>query len=48
MLLSGDYDLFIPFVAITLALLATWLVLFYAEKIQHILRDVVTDIMGKF
>jgi len=47
MLLSTDYGLFIPFVAITLALLATWLVLYYAEKIQHILGDVVTDIMGK-
>ena len=47
MLLSRDYGLFIPFVAITLALLATWLVLYYAEKIQHILGDVVTDIMGK-
>jgi multiple antibiotic resistance protein len=47
MLLSRDYGLFIPFVAITLALLATWLVLFYAEKIQHILGDVITDIMGK-
>ena len=47
MLLSRDYGLFIPFIAITLALLATWLVLYYAEKIQHILGDVVTDIMGK-
>jgi len=47
LLLSSDYGLFIPFVAITLALLATWLVLYYAEKIQHILGDVVTDIMGK-
>jgi multiple antibiotic resistance protein len=47
MLLSRDYGILIPFVAITLALLATWLVLYYAEKIQHILGDVVTDIMGK-
>jgi multiple antibiotic resistance protein len=47
MLLSRDYGLFIPFVAITLALLATWLVLYYAKEIQHILGDVVTDIMGK-
>ena len=47
MLLSTDYGLFIPFVAITLALLATWLVLYYAKEIQHILGDVVTDIMGK-
>ena len=47
MLLSRDYGVLIPFAAITLALLATWLVLYYAEKIQHILGDVVTDIMGK-
>jgi multiple antibiotic resistance protein len=47
LLLSRDYGIFIPFVAITIALLATWLVLYYAEKIQHILGDVVTDIMGK-
>ena len=47
MLLSRDYGILIPFIAITLALLATWLVLYYAEKIQHILGEVVTDIMGK-
>jgi multiple antibiotic resistance protein len=47
MLLSRDYGLLIPFLAITLALIATWLVLYYAEKIQHVLGDVVTDIMGK-
>ena len=47
MLLSRDYGLLIPFLAITLALIATWLVLYYAEKIQHALGDVVTDIMGK-
>jgi multiple antibiotic resistance protein len=47
MLLSKEYDLLIPFVAITLALLATWLILYYAEEIQLILGDVVTDIMGK-
>jgi multiple antibiotic resistance protein len=47
MLLSRDYGIVIPFVAITFALLATWLVLYYAEKIQHILGDVVTDIIGK-
>jgi multiple antibiotic resistance protein len=47
MLLSKDYGLLIPFVAITLALLATWLILYYAEIIQRILGDVVTDIMGK-
>ena len=47
MLLSRDYGLIIPFVAITLALLATWLVLYYAKEIQHMLGDVVTDVMGK-
>ncbi|PKL69324.1 MAG: antibiotic resistance protein MarC [Methanomicrobiales archaeon HGW-Methanomicrobiales-1] len=47
MLLSRDYGLLIPFIAITLSLLATWLVLYYSEFIQRILGDVVTDIMGK-
>jgi multiple antibiotic resistance protein len=47
MLLSKEYGLLIPFVAITLSLLATWLILYYAEGIQRILGDVVTDIMGK-
>jgi len=39
--------LFYPFKVITLALIATWLILYYAEKIQQVLGDVVTDIMGK-
>jgi multiple antibiotic resistance protein len=47
MLLSRDYGLLIPFIAITLALVATWLVLYFAEGIQRVLGDVVTDIMGK-
>jgi len=47
MLLSRDYGLLISFIAITLALLATWLVLYYSEFIQRILGDVITDIMGK-
>jgi multiple antibiotic resistance protein len=47
MLLSKEYGLIIPLVAITLSLLATWLILYYAEGIQRILGDVVTDIMGK-
>jgi multiple antibiotic resistance protein len=47
MLLSRDYGLLIPFVAVTLALIATWLVLYFAADIQRILGDVVTDIMGK-
>lgn len=47
MLLSKDYGLLIPFIAITLALIATWLILYYSESIQRVLGDVVTDIMGK-
>jgi len=47
MLLSRDYGVLVPFIAITLALFATWLVLYFAEKIQQILGEVVTDIMGK-
>jgi multiple antibiotic resistance protein len=47
MLLSKDYGLLIPFVAITLSLLATWVILYYSEFIQRVLGDVVTDIMGK-
>jgi multiple antibiotic resistance protein len=47
MLLSKDYGFIVPFIAITLSLIATWLVLYYSENIQRILGDVVTDIMGK-
>ncbi len=47
MLLSKDYGLLIPFIAITLALIATWLVLYFSDWIQRILGEVVTDIMGK-
>ena len=47
MLLSKDYGILIPFVAVTLALIVTWLILYDAAHIQRILGDVVTDIMGK-
>lgn len=47
MLLSKDYGTLVPFIAITLSLIATWLILYYAAHIQRILGDVVTDIMGK-
>jgi len=47
MLLSKDYGFLIPFIAITLALIATWIILYYSELIQRILGEVVTDIMGK-
>jgi len=47
MLLSRDYCAIITFAAITLSLIATWLVLYFSDTIQRILGDVVTDIMGK-
>jgi multiple antibiotic resistance protein len=47
MLLSKDYGFLVPFIAITLSLIATWLVLYYSDNIQRILGAVVTDIMGK-
>ena len=47
MLLSRDYGLLVPFIAITLSLAATWLILYYADGIQRVLGEVVTDIMGK-
>jgi len=47
MLLSREYGLLVPFIAITLSLAATWLILYYADGIQRVLGEVVTDIMGK-
>ncbi|MCK9581929.1 MAG: MarC family protein [Methanoregula sp.] len=47
MLLTKDYGLLIAFIAITLALIATWLILYFSETIQRVLGDVITDIMGK-
>jgi multiple antibiotic resistance protein len=47
MLLSKEYGLLIPFIATTLSLVATWIILYYAAYIQRILGDVITDIMGK-
>lgn len=47
MLLTNSYGTLIPFIAITLCLVATWLVLYFAADIQRILGDMVTDIMGK-
>lgn len=47
MLLSKEYGLLVPFIAITLSLIATWFILYYSEVIQRVLGDVVTDIMGK-
>jgi multiple antibiotic resistance protein len=47
MLLANSYGLLIPFIAITLSLVATWLVLYFAADIQRTIGEVVTDIMGK-
>jgi multiple antibiotic resistance protein len=47
MLLSRDYGFLIPFISITLALLATWIILYFSDAIQRVLGEVVTDIMGK-
>jgi len=47
MLLSSSYGILIPLIAITAALLVTWAILYYAENIQRLLGEVVTDIMGK-
>jgi multiple antibiotic resistance protein len=47
MLLANSYGVLIPFIAITLSLAATWLVLYFAADIQQTIGDVVTDIMGK-
>ena len=47
MLLSREYGLLVPFVAITFSLIATWLILYFADGIQRVLGEVVTDIMGK-
>jgi multiple antibiotic resistance protein len=47
MLLTKDYGLLIPFTAITMALIATWFILYFSEAIQRVLGEVVTDIIGK-
>jgi len=47
MILSKDYGILIPFIAITLVLVATWLILYFSDTIQRVLGDVVTGIMGK-
>ena len=47
MLLSKDYGILIPFIAITLCLAATWVILYFSAGIQRILGTVITDIMGK-
>lgn len=47
MLLSKDYGILIPFIAITLSLVATWIILYFSAGIQNLLGSVVTDIMGR-
>jgi len=47
MLLSKDYGILIPFIAITLSLAATWIILYFSAGIQKLLGSVVTDIMGR-
>ncbi|MCX6700889.1 MAG: MarC family protein [Methanomicrobiales archaeon] len=47
LLLSKDYGILVPAVAIGLSLLATFLILKYSSYIQKILGDCVTDIMAK-
>ncbi|MCX6693480.1 MAG: MarC family protein [Methanomicrobiales archaeon] len=47
LLLSRDYGIAIPAVAIGLSLLATWIVLKFSPQIQRLLGDCVTDIMAK-
>lgn len=47
MLLSKDYGLLVPFIAITLSLAATWIILYFSATIQKILGTTITDIMGR-
>jgi len=47
MLLSNDYGLLIPFIAITLSLVASWIILYFSANIQNLLGPVVTDVMGR-
>ncbi len=47
MLLSKDYGIVVPFIATTLCLAVTWVILYYSAAIQNILGTVITDIMGR-
>ena len=47
LLLSKDYGILIPAIAIALSLAATWIILKYAAVIQRLLGDCVTEIMAK-
>jgi multiple antibiotic resistance protein len=47
LLLSKDYGIIIPAIAIALSLAATWVILKYAASIQRFLGDCVTEIIAK-
>ena len=47
LLLSNDYGMIVPALAIALSLLATWIILKYSAYIQKLLGECVTDIMAK-
>jgi len=47
LLLSKDYGILIPAIAIGLSLVATFIVLKYFSFIQKVLGETVTDIMAK-
>ncbi len=46
-LLSEEYGILVPAIAITLSLVATWIVLRFSSHIQRVLGECVTDIMAR-
>jgi len=46
-LLSKEYGILVPAIAITLSLLATWIILRFSSHLQRIVGDTVIDIMAK-
>jgi len=46
-LLSKEYGILVPAIAITLCLAATWIVLRFSSHIQRVLGDCITDIMAR-
>ena len=46
-LLSEEYGILVPAIAITLSLVATWIILRFSSHIQRIVGDTVIDIMAK-
>lgn len=47
MLLSRDYGILIPGIAIAIAVGATWIVLRYSSRIQRLIGKIITEILGK-